>query len=311
MGYLIKIEKEAFFKLLNFIDVTNKEILSYLSKNSESLLTINAQEFKDFSYFPENLKITYYKTILLEKDLNENNYFGIYPQNPNNNYLSSNKLFFHKQFDSVQILWHTIIYKSNLLYFIIDYIIPNETYQKSPDLNYDYIVGFSSLTYQLNKLFEKKQCSIIITGVRQSYAQEDDRETIEKRDDFIGSSDTSFIIIGDKGKEYKFFYYIVKYESKIVDFAYLGGSIYSYILPSRLYPDALGIENMGSGIPNIYFMASREDIISSYDDLDNNIRLDRFKRNNLPPYEEGQQIYNANLPSPSDILGDYPLIKEN
>lgn len=297
--------------MLNFIDITNKEILSYLSKNSEPLLTINTQEFKDFGYCPENLSIIYYKTTLLEEDLNKNNYFGIYPQNPNNIYSSSNKLFFHKQFDSVQILWHTITYKSNLLYFIIDSIIPNETYQRSLDPNYDYIIQFSSLTYQLNKFFEKGQCSIIIKGVQQYYASEDNREFIEKMDNFIGSSDTAFIITDDKGREYKYFYYIVKYESKVVDFAYFKSSIYSYIIPGRLYPDALGIENMGGGIPNVYFMASREDIILSYDDLDNNIRLDRFKRNNPPPYEEGQQIYNANLPSPSDILGDYPLIKEN
>ena len=58
-------------------------------------------------------------------------------------------------------------------------------------------------------------------------------------------------------------------------------------------------------------MASRENIISSYDDLDNNIRLDQLKRNNPPPYKEGQHIYDVNLPPPSDILGDYPLIKKN
>ena len=310
MEYLIRIKKEVFFKLLNFIDITNKEILSYLSKDSEPLLTINTQEFKDFSYCPENLSIIYYKTTLLEEDLNKNNYFGIYPQNPNNIYLPSNKLFFYKQFDSVQILWHTITYKSNLLYFIIDSIIPNETYSRSPDPNYDYMIGLSSLTYQLNKLFEKRQCSIIITGVWQSYAQEDDRETIEKRDDFIGSSDTAFILTDDKGREYKYFYYIVKYESKVVDFASFQYSIYSHFFPSRSYPYTLGIET-GGGIPNIYFMAARENIISSYDDLDNNIRLDQLKRYNPPPYKEGQHIYDVNLPPPSDILGDYPLIKKN
>lgn len=228
-----------------------------------------------------------YLRILAGEDLNEKNYFGIYPKAVNN-------FLFPFQYPKVYLSFNVLYYEGEPIVFAVDpdSRLPSEEYQyladdKRPlDSSIAYFKRWVITSFKIENIGNYNQA--VFESMYQQIAAESQREAIIKNNNVLEASSPW---LAADGKEY--FYYILQYSTA------KGGRWERYV--------------NYFGVQNVFFLTDKENFLKKMSQYQNSM-YDLLYRSAASSYDVpiayDEHLINSNskFPKPTHIFEEYPII---